>query len=237
MNDLHEEILSLIKKNSGKGTQHTMLDTYLGNKNPRYPITAPVLRTLAKDWMRAHKDLQAAEFAALLTSLIEKGISSTEKMFAGILMDYATVEQGEFDPVIFDRWLNHLEGWAEIDTVCTGKYTIRHIVQDWSRWKPLLINFSKDKNISKRRASLVLFCSPLPHTDDERLAKLALQNVDRLKSEKAVLITKAISWVLRSMEKKHRKVLSDYVKANKDTLPKIAVRETLVKLKTGKKTG
>jgi 3-methyladenine DNA glycosylase AlkD len=38
-----------------------------------------------------------------------------------------------------------------------------------------------------------------------------LQNVDRLKSEKSVLITKAISWVLRSMIKHNRTLVEDYL--------------------------
>jgi 3-methyladenine DNA glycosylase AlkD len=234
-NPLHKQILELLEENSGKGTKHTMLDSYLGNKNPRYAITAPVLRKLAKAWMRANKELSTVEFTALLTSLIE-GKSSTEKVFAGILMDYCSREQGAFDPDIFDHWLGHLEGWAEIDSVCTGKYTIHHVVPGWKKWKPLLVKLSKDKNINKRRASLVLFCSPLRHSDDERLAKQALENIERLKSEKAILITKAISWVLRSMDKNYKKLLTEYLKENMETLPKIAVRETMVKLKTGKKT-
>lgn len=50
------------------------------------------------------------------------------------------------------------------------------------------------------------------------------------------MITKAVSWLLRSMIRHYKQEVSDYVDANINTLPKIAVRETLVKLKTGKKT-
>jgi 3-methyladenine DNA glycosylase AlkD len=71
---------------------------------------------------------------------------------------------------------------------------------------------------------------------DERLAEVAFRNIDRLKSEKAVLITKAISWLLRSMVKHYKADVASYIKKSADTLPKIAVRETMVKLKTGKKT-
>jgi transposase len=38
------------------------------------------------------------------------------------------------------------------------------------------------------------------------------------------------------MEKYHRQMVEQYVAANLDTLPKIAVRETLAKLHTGTKT-
>lgn len=65
---------------------------------------------------------------------------------------------------------------------------------------------------------------------------MMIANIERLKHEKEILITKAISWVLRSAVTHHEQAVKRYVLANKDTLPKIAVRETLVKIKTGTKT-
>ncbi len=234
MNPQHKEILALIKLNSGKPTQHTFLDSYLGNSHPRYPISIPTLRKIAKDWMTAHRNLSAAQLAVLLTSLI-KGKSSTEKCMVGILLDYTTLDQRKFNPKLFNTWLNYLEGWAEVDSLCTGKYSQTEILSQWKTWKSLLIQFSKDKNIHKRRASLVFLCSPLRKSEDPRLASIALQNVGKLKGEKEILITKAISWVLRSMVKHHRTALEMYLK-EESGLPSIAVRETMRVLKTGRKT-
>jgi 3-methyladenine DNA glycosylase AlkD len=232
----HGEILKLIEANSGKATQHTFLDSYLGNNHPRYAISVPVLRTIAKDWMKAHKDLTSTKFATLLTSLIE-GKSSTEKCMAGILLDCSTRDQRKFNPSLFDKWLDHLVGWAEVDSVCTGRYTKSEIPENIKQWKPLLTRFSKSKNIQKRRASIVLLCSPLSQDRDDILAEIALANIGRLKSEKEILITRAVSWVLRSMIRYHKDLVSAYIKENAESLPKIALRETLMKLKTGKKIG
>lgn len=234
-NLFHQEILQQIKKNAGKPTQHTFLDAYLGNEHPRYPISTPVIRKIAKDWMQKHRDLPVKDFTSLLTGLIH-GESSTEKFMAGILLGYAGADQRKFNPVLFDEWLNHLEGWAEVDALCTSKYSTIEIIEQWRKWKPLLLKFSKSKNINKRRASLVFFCSPISQVEDDRLTETALLLVDRLKDEKKVLITKAISWILRSMVKYNRKKLEIYLKGNAPTLPKIALRETLVKLETGRKT-
>jgi 3-methyladenine DNA glycosylase AlkD len=123
-----------------------------------------------------------------------------------------------------------------VDAVCTGDYTISQLPSDWKKWELLLRKFSRDKNIHKRRASLVLLCSPVRHVSDVKLAEVALENTDRLKNEKHVLITKAISWLLRSMVKNHKKRVQSYVQKNSKTLPAIAVRETNTVLKTGKKT-
>lgn len=234
MNPLHKEILEQIQRHSGKPTQHTFLNSYLGNSHPRYPISIPLLRKIAKEWMKAHRDLPVSKFSPLLTSLI-KGKSSTEKTMVGILLDNSTLDQRKFDPKIFDTWLNYLEGWAEVDSLCTGRYSDSEILSQWKTWKPLLIQFSKSNNIHKRRASLVLLCSPLRKSDDTRLSSIALQNVERLKSEKEILITKAISWVLRSMVKHHRIALEKFMNQEAG-LPAIAVRETMRVLETGRKT-
>jgi 3-methyladenine DNA glycosylase AlkD len=235
-NVYHTEIFKSIQMLAGRPTQHTFSDDYLGNSHPRYPISAPMLRKIAKDWMRDHRHVDPVEFAAMLECFI-KAPSSTEKCMAGILLDSSTKDQRKFDPRLFDKWLDHLVGWAEIDSVCTGKYTITEIPAQWKIWKTLISKFSKSKNINKRRASLVFFCSPLATVDDERLADHALAIVDRLKDEKEILITRAISWVLRSMVKRYRKKLEAYLRGNSETLPRVAVRETIIKLKTGLKSG
>ncbi len=234
MNPLHKEILEQIQLQSGKPTQHTFLDSYLGNSHPRYPISIPTLRKIAKEWMNAHRDRPASTFATLLSSL-NKGKSSTEKTMVGILLDYSTLDQRKFDPKLFNTWLNYVEGWAEVDSLCTGRYSDSEILSRWKTWKAQLIQFSKSKNIHKRRASLVLLCSPLRKSDDARLAALALQNIDRLKGEKEILITKAISWVLRNMVKHHRSTLEKFMK-EQTGLPAIAIRETMRVLNTGRKT-
>lgn len=231
----YRQILHDIQKNAGEPTTHTFLDSYLGNQHPRYPISAPVLRSIAKEWMKTHAELPAGALAELLTDLIHSP-SSTEKWMAGILLDYSKPEQRDFEPKLFDEWLDHLEGWAEVDAVCTNKYSRTEIAARWHKWKPLLIKFSKSTNISKRRASLVLLCSPLSQSENKDLSEMALLNVERLKTEKSVLITKAISWVLRSMVRYNRKVLETYLSKFGSTLPKIALRETMVKLETGRKT-
>lgn len=184
--------------------------------------------------MVEHRDLSAKNLSSLLTSLV-KGESSTEKCMVGILLDYSTIDQRKFDPSLFNQWLDHLIGWAEVDSVCTGHYTVTEIPQQWKAWKPLLTKLSKSKNINKRRASLVLLCSPLRKVHDDQLANHALATVEKLKHENEILITKAISWLLRSMVKNYRQKLATYLKENADTLPKIAVRETRVKLETGVK--
>lgn len=234
-NQFHKELLKIIVETSGKPTTDEFLNNYLGTPHVRYAISNPTLRMIAKMWMREHRHLDPEAFAAVLDSLI-KGKSSTEKMLAGMLMDYSSKHQRNFDPILLDDWLEYLVGWAEVDTVCTGDFIATQLGTYWPQWRKLITVLSKSSNINKRRASLVLFCSPLSRTQDDAIAEFALKIVTKLQPEKAVMITKAISWVLRSLIRHHRELVSEYVTLNAATLPKIAVRETLIKLETGRKT-
>lgn len=230
--DHHRFILGQIQKLSGKPTQHTFLDNYLGNSHPRYAINNPTLRSIARDFMRSHAHLSSEEFGQVLTSLVG-GKSGTEKMMAGFLLDYSRLDQRKFKPKLFDAWLNELEGWAEIDTLCTGRYSRSEIPTQWQAWEPLLKKLSKSKDIGKRRASLVLLCAPVRYTQASGLADQAFENILRLAGERDVLITKAISWLLRSMIKLYRKEVISFVNEHAAALPAIAVRETRAKLSTG----
>jgi 3-methyladenine DNA glycosylase AlkD len=234
-NPYHAEILSTIRHLAGKPGKDPFLNHYLGNEHPLYSINVPTMRKIGRDWLKAHRELTAGEFVKVLTSLVQ-GQSNTEKCMAGLLLNLAGPQQRKFDPSVFNSWLNHLVGWVEIDTLCTGDYAAAEIPGNWTSWKKLLLQFSKDKNINKRRASLVLFCLPLRKSRDERVLRAAFQIIDRLKHEREVLITKAISWVLRCAIGHHKAEVRKYVALNKDVLPAVAVRETLTVLKTGKKT-
>jgi 3-methyladenine DNA glycosylase AlkD len=52
-----------------------------------------------------------------------------------------------------------------------------------------------------------------------------------------ILITKAVSWLLRNLVKHYRTEVEAYLRSNEGRLPAIAVRETFNKLKTGRKSG
>jgi 3-methyladenine DNA glycosylase AlkD len=230
---IHKELLACIVEMVGKPVANDFLDKYLGNSHPKYPINNPKLRSITKEFTRSYKALPADIFKDLLTLLIESP-SCTEKMAAGFLLDTCTKDQRKFNPVVFDRWLNHLQGWVEVDTLCTGKYSKMEITSQWHSWKKLLVKFAASKKIEKRRASLVLLCKPLSERNEEVLA-LAFENIRKLMHEREVLITKAISWVLRCMVKNYKKEVTIFVEENRSKLPAIAVRETLKKIKFGKK--
>lgn len=150
-------------------------------------------------------------------------------------MEYTPNFRKQIDPQVLDKWLIGVKGWGEVDSLCQSSFSATEILAKWDDWKKLITKFSQDRGIHKRRASLVLLCKAVRESDDKRLADLAFRNIEKLKGEKDVLITKAVSWLLRSLTEKHKEEVAKYLENNKETLPKIAVREVSRKLLTGKK--
>jgi 3-methyladenine DNA glycosylase AlkD len=234
MNKLHQQILEEIKKKSSNKSKYKDTATYHGSTHMIYPITVPEVRTIAKEFVKENPDLTFKELENLLEELF-KGESYTEKTFAPKLLEYYPKLRYKVAPASLDGWLNFLFGWAEIDSLCQSVFSAKELLRNWEEWEKLIKGFSMDKNISKRRASLVLLTGPVYQSDDKRLSVLAFKNIDLLKPEKDILITKAISWILRSLTKYHKEEVGVYLNKNLKTLPKIAIRETSRKLETGKK--
>jgi 3-methyladenine DNA glycosylase AlkD len=234
MNKYHEEIIDLFS--SYKGNYKSKHDqSYIGSSKFGYPISTPESRKIIKNWLKGHPDLTAKEFTELMDSL-SLGKSFNEVTAIGKFLEYCPDLRHSVDPKHLDSWLDHTEGWAEVDTICAGTFSAEDYLSNWSTWEKLIKKFSTDPNVHKRRASLVLLVSPVRQSPDSRLSALAFENIEKLKGEKDILITKAISWLLRHLIKLHRKEVELYLNKNADSLPKIAVRETQNKLKSGRKS-
>ncbi|PIR43451.1 hypothetical protein COV24_02830 [candidate division WWE3 bacterium CG10_big_fil_rev_8_21_14_0_10_32_10] len=233
MNKYHKIILEKIKKAEKKDSNHPHGARYVGTTHNYYNVPTPERSVIIKEFVKAN-NLNFKEYIDLIYSL-NNGKSYEEIVSAvSIIYSYPMyIEQIKIKDI--NSWLKNLVGWAEVDTLCAGIFDSKMILKNLDNWYKFLINLSKSKNINKRRASLVLLIKPIREIHSEELSNLAFLNINTLKHEKHILITKAISWILREMTKNYRNEVIDYLKNNKQTLPAIAVRETNNKLKTGRK--
>ena len=207
---------------------------YLGSDHVFHNVTAPDQRRIAKAWMAAHKDMQPEAFLAVLDSLFA-GASHEEKTLAATLLACSPRGRARFGPAEVDQWLDHLVGWAQVDSLCQNVFTAPELLTDWSAWQALIRRLARDPNINRRRASLVLLTGVVRRSPDVRLRDLAFETIEQLKAERPILITKAVSWLLRSLLTHHRDAVAGYLDAEAASLPAIAVRETRRKLMTGRK--
>ena len=238
MNDEHAALLAELRK-AARPIHHDrppQNDSYGGSGRPYYNVSVPDRRGIIRRWLAANKSIGPEPFLAVVDSLT-KGKSHEEKTLAGMLVAANRKARRAVTTGDLDRWLGRLHGWAEVDTWCQNLFTADDMLADWPAWSRLIDRLSTDDNINKRRAALVLLNGPVHYSPDPRFRDLAFTVVERLQAERPILITKAVSWLLRSLITRHRDAVVAYLAANEATLPKIALRETRTKLKTGTKSG
>ena len=236
---MHPEHASLLEeiRRKAKPSGHGGFDlaAYSGSVHTFHGLSVPERRTIARAWLAKHKGMPVEALIEVLDSLFD-GPSHDEKTTATMLVALHKTARREIAPSDVDRWLDRLVGWAEIDSLCQNAFTADEMLAGWPAWGGLIGRLAGDANINKRRASLVLLTGPVRYSDDDRFTTVALANIDRLKGERAILITKAVSWLLRSMVERHGARVAAYLDENDPTLPRIAVRETRAKLQTGRKS-
>jgi len=236
MNKLHQEILIAIRRGAkGNRKASNLRKGYSGTTHYQFGLTNPQEREIAKDWIKKHPDLSLSYFLDLLDSLY-RGESLEERTMAGMLLGYLPNLRKQINPDKLDGWLGYLEGWAEIDSLSQSVFTASEVLASWNSWQKLLKKFAKSGSISKRRASLVLLTRPVRDSYEKCLADLAFTNIKTLTGEKNILITKAVSWLLRDLIKNHRQKVVNFLKESGGVLPAVAVREARNKLLTGKKS-
>jgi len=236
MNKHHSKILKEIKNNAEKKSKEekAWVKKYMGTDKAFYCIKSDIKKKIAKDWIKENKDIFISDYRELLSGLFD-GKSHEEIAIAAKILEFTPKLRKKLEPKIIDKWLNNSKGWGEVDSICQSNFSAEEILNNWTRWRGLIIGLSKDKNIHKRRASLVLLTKSARTSNDERIKSLSYKIIDTLKKERDILITKAVSWLLRSLAEQNPKKVRVYLENNKDVLPKIAIRETSRKILTGKK--
>jgi 3-methyladenine DNA glycosylase AlkD len=217
-----------------RGGQHN--DSYSGSGHPFFNVSAPELRRIGRAWLAARRKADDADLLAVVTSLFV-GEAYEEKVLAAVLLAANARMRRLGTAALADAWLGHLQGWAEIDSLCASVFGPDEMEVDWPAWRGLVRRLGRDANINRRRAALVLLTRPTRLSSDPRYRDLALEIIEQLKAERPILITKAVSWLLRSMAGHHGAAVAAYLDANAATLPAVAVRETRTKLRTGTKSG
>lgn len=230
-----DEIHTALLAHARSDVDQTFLQKYKGSPRTMLMVRMPEMRALEKRTRKAHKDLPLEEWIAVLDALYTSDVFE-ERILAGyFLANNKALRQG-VSLAQLERWIHDLAGWNEIDNTCQSTWSGEEMLARWEEWQSFLQRANQSPNISLRRASLVLLCKPVRTSADARLATQAFANIERVQSEKPILITKAVSWLLRDLTTNHRTQVAAYLDANAATLPAIALRETRAKLATGKKS-
>ncbi|MCR5880510.1 DNA alkylation repair protein [Phenylobacterium sp. J367] len=234
---MHPEHARLIEDLRALAPKTRRLETaaYLGADSEVLGVPVPARRALAKAWVDQRRDAPPAEILAVVESLAGAA-TFDEKTLGALILGLHRPARQAVRPEDLERWLGAMRGWAEVDHLCQNLFPPEQMLADWPAWKAAIRRMAGDPVIARRRASLVLLTGPARRSPDVRFADLAFANIEALKAERDILITKAVSWLLRALTAHHAAAVAAYLDANAASLPAIAVRETRTKLATGRKT-
>jgi 3-methyladenine DNA glycosylase AlkD len=227
------ELRALARPLRGGGQSN---DSYGSSGRAFFDVSIPDLRRLVRNWLKAHRRANAAQVLAFVDVLFA-GEFYEQRIVAAVVLATTAGARRLATPPMVEGWLNRLNGWAEVDSLCASVFGPDELLADWPAWRATILRLSADPNVNKRRAALVLLTRPCRLSHDRRFGQLAFEIVDRLKRECDPMVTKAVSWLLRSNVARRAGDVAGYLDANRDELPAIAVRETRNKLATGVKSG
>src|SRR5579872_2824455 len=172
-----------------RGGQHN--DSYSGSGHPFFNVSAPELRRIGRAWLAGRRKADDADLLAVVGSLFV-GEAYEEKVLAAILLAANGRMRRLGTAALADGWLDHLQGWAEIDSLCASVFGPDEMEADWPAWRDLIRRLARDTNINRRRAALVLLTTPTRTSPDVRFRDLGFAVIERLKGERDILITKAV---------------------------------------------
>ncbi len=233
---ISEDIKNKLERSSSRcdDRERVFVQKYLGTKRTFINVKSQKRDEILKQTIKIFQEMPDDEIREVLDDMF---LSDTFELvnFAGKLLAKSRKIRGcvTFDLLV--KWLAITSGWAECDSICQSLFSESEVLEMWADWQKNIRKFCRSKNIQLRRASLVLQCKPARGSNDPRILALGLETVEKLKHEKEVLITKAVSWLLRSLAAKNGPEMLMYLQKNKESLPKIAYRETMKKIETGKK--
>jgi 3-methyladenine DNA glycosylase AlkD len=200
-----------------------------------YGVRVPHLRGISRDWQRAHKKIAREELMALVEALWD-GESREERVLALELLQRYKRWVPDLTWAHFERWRRYLDNWEVTDGLGV------RILGPWLLGDPEgrldhLWDLIADEDVWSRRLALVSTVWLNRGQKDVSHPELTRQLVDRVKEERHPMITKAVSWALREMSKRHPDQVAAYLEENREVLAAHVVREVDNKLRTGLKSG
>lgn len=232
MNSFHKEILDLIKKKTGQNAPlyDKNRESYGGYTDPEYGLSKSEKRKVIKEWKQKRKnDITVKQLVALVDSLL-KGESDDEKVMAGIVLENFPEMRRKMNPKKIKGWLERLEGWKQIDSLCQSTFSHEDLFENWSEWKKTIKDLSVSEDKIQNRAAAVLLTKPVRDVRKEKVKKLSLEVVDNLKEKEDKLVVKALSWLLREMIKNYEAEVRNFIDDNANLLPSVVYREVIKKI-------
>jgi 3-methyladenine DNA glycosylase AlkD len=200
------------------------MQAYMKSAMPYHGVSAPVLKRLCRDAFKAHPLSTPEEWQGVVLQLWRRA-AFREECYAAVLLTQARAYR-EFvtfsslpmleEMIVTGAW------WDFVDTLA-GSNLGDILRAEPRRMKPVMRRWARDADMWKRRSAILCQLKFKGETD----LKLLYDCIEPNLSDKDYFIRKAIGWALRQYAWTDPKEVRAYVKANKERLSPLSVREAL----------
>jgi 3-methyladenine DNA glycosylase AlkD len=198
---------------------------YFKEEIQSYGVKTGVVRKISKAHESQIKSMVKSDVWAVCEMLWQSGM--LEESFIACHWSYAMRKQFTVDDfTIFERWVErYVSNWASCDTLCN--HTIGTLVEMFPNLLKDLRTWAKSEKRWMRRAAAVTMIVPARHgkflDDIFAIADILLMDQDDL-------VQKGYGWMLKAASKGHQQAVYDYVMADKDVMPRTALRYAVEKM-------
>lgn len=196
-------------------------------------IRVPVLRRIARDWVKKGQKVSDTDFLALLNTLWQEPVFELRSLALELLWANKKLLKN-FDWEIAETWLKKTDNWVHCDFLSTNIFGF--LVKQNQSYLKKLKEYLKKPGKWFQRASIV---STLQLIRAKKIkAEEVLVTIDQIVDDQDPMIQKAISWVLRELIRAdNAEAVKKYLNQNQERLATYVVREVTNKLRTGLKSG
>jgi 3-methyladenine DNA glycosylase AlkD len=200
------------------------MQAYMKSAMPYRGVSAPALKQLCRNAFKAYPLDTAATWSGVVLELW-RGATFREERYAAVLLTQARAYRKFLtisslpmleEMIVTGAW------WDVVDTLA-GDNLGELLRAEPRRMKPLMRRWARDADMWKRRSAILCQLKFKRDTDLQLLYGCIEPNL----SHKDFFIRKAIGWALRQYAWTDPKEVRRYVKANKDRLSSLSVREAL----------
>jgi|SRR5688572_1945845 len=200
------------------------MQAYMKSAMPYRGVSSPLLKRLCRESFTAHRLASASEWQRVVLELWRRA-AFREERYAAVLLTQARAYR-DFQTLssvpMFEEMIVTGAWWDFVDTLAG------HNLGDILRAEPrrmsrLMRRWARDADMWKRRSAILCQLGFKRDTDLELLYDCIEPNL----AHRDFFIRKAIGWALRQYAWTDPKEVRRYVKANRDRLSLLSVREAL----------
>ena len=200
------------------------MQAYMKSAMPYRGVSSQVIRRLCREAFTAHSLATAGEWRRVVLELWRRAAFREERYGAILLTEsrrYKSYLTFQSVPM-FEEMIVTGAWWDYVDPIAS--HSLGAILRaEPKRMKALMRRWSKDSDMWKRRASILCQLGFKKETD----LALLYACIEPSLSHRDFFIRKAIGWSLRQYAWTDPKEVRRYVKANRDRLSPLSVREAM----------